>query len=198
MNIYKNLVSIHTQAISPSLCQRTIDYFDNHIEESKQSAIANPDFIDPLDFRRSQEICLQWPQKKGDDTLCFDLANAIVPLMDEYFKKYSQFLPKRPTQYEQIHLLKYEANDGWYHFHSDNDGTPESNIDNRVISVIIYLNDVKEGGETEFEYIDVGPIKPNQGDVIMFPSGKSHCHRGNIPISGQKYIAVLWLKEERA
>ena len=30
------------------------------------------------------------------------------------------------------------------------------------------------------------------GDVIIFPAGYTHVHRGNPPIGGTKYIATSW------
>jgi hypothetical protein len=47
---------------------------------------------------------------------------------------------------------------------------------------MIYLNDIKHGGGTEFIYQDITTI-PRAGDFIIFPSGASHMHRGeNAPL----------------
>ena len=63
---------------------------------------------------------------------------------------------------------------------------------NRVFNVMLYLNDVEEGGETEF-LIQKRRIKPSAGTVVLFPSGYTHVHRGNPPISGDKYILNGWV-----
>ena len=56
-----------------------------------------------------------------------------------------------------------------------------------------YLNDVEEGGETEFWYQKV-KIKPKKGTVVMFPTSFTHKHKGHIPISNDKYIVNMWMQ----
>jgi len=57
----------------------------------------------------------------------------------------------------------------------------------RLLTWILYLNDVEEGGETEFLYYR-RRIKPKQGTFVLFPGALTHTHRGNPPLSGEKYI----------
>ena len=63
----------------------------------------------------------------------------------------------------------------------------------RVLSWILYLNDVEEGGETEFLYQSMR-FKPKAGTFILFPAHFTHTHRGNPPLSGVKYIATGWIE----
>ena len=52
----------------------------------------------------------------------------------------------------------------------------------RVFSWMMYLNDIKEGGGTEFINQSITTI-PRAGDFYVFPSGPSHLHRGeNAPL----------------
>jgi prolyl 4-hydroxylase len=61
----------------------------------------------------------------------------------------------------------------------------------RQVSVIVYLNDVTEGGETSF---DAGTaVEPRAGRVLVFPSSFCFQHRGNPPVSNSKYVLVAWL-----
>jgi hypothetical protein len=57
---------------------------------------------------------------------------------------------------------------------------------------MVYLNDVLDGGETEFLY-QSRRVKPREGRVVIFPVQWTHTHRGNPPLSGEKYIATSWL-----
>ena len=59
---------------------------------------------------------------------------------------------------------------------------------------MLYLNSVTEGGETEFLY-QKRRIKPQQGRLLIFPAGFTHTHRGNPPLSGNKYILTSWVEE---
>ena len=54
------------------------------------------------------------------------------------------------------------------------------------------MNDVEEGGETEFLYQSFR-VKPKAGTLILFPSFFTHTHRGNPPLKGVKYLATGWI-----
>ena len=56
---------------------------------------------------------------------------------------------------------------------------------------MIYLNDVEEGGETEWLYQQL-KIKPKKNTAVIWPGSFTHLHRGNPPISGTKYILTGW------
>jgi hypothetical protein len=62
-----------------------------------------------------------------------------------------------------------------------------------MMQAILYLNDVEEGGETEFLYFSKR-VKPKQGTLLLFPASFTHTHRGNPPLSGTKYIMNTWLE----
>lgn len=56
----------------------------------------------------------------------------------------------------------------------------------------IYLNDVEEGGETEFLHFSKR-VKPKRGRIVIWPAHFPYVHRGNPPLSGEKYIMTSWL-----
>jgi quercetin dioxygenase-like cupin family protein len=53
------------------------------------------------------------------------------------------------------------------------------------------VNDDFEGGETEFLYQNRRE-EAVAGDVLIFPAGFTHTHRGNPPIGGHKYLITSW------
>jgi hypothetical protein len=57
----------------------------------------------------------------------------------------------------------------------------------------LYLNDVEDGGETEFLYYPKCNVKPKKGSLLWFPVHFPYVHRGNIPLSGDKYIMTGWV-----
>jgi hypothetical protein len=57
----------------------------------------------------------------------------------------------------------------------------------RFLVFFVYLNDVAEGGETEFPTLDL-QVSPKCGTILVFPSTWTFLHRGNVPISNDKYI----------
>jgi hypothetical protein len=76
-----------------------------------------------------------------------------------------------------------------YHIWHFEDGDRDANT--RLLTHILYLNDVEEGGETELLYLGKR-FKPKAGTLIIFPAGFTHTHRGNPPISNNKYIVTGW------
>ena len=71
-----------------------------------------------------------------------------------------------------------------YKYH--NDFKIEETMENRALTYLWYLNDVDEGGETEF--YNGKKIQPQQGKLLLFPSFWTHAHKANVPLSNNKYI----------
>ncbi|WP_107947879.1 2OG-Fe(II) oxygenase [Shewanella baltica] len=98
-----------------------------------------------------------------------------------------------------INVQKYQQNKGGYpHWHSEQ--FPQNGHNealHRVVLYMFYLNDVEEGGETEF-YYQQRKISPKKGTMVIAPAGFTHTHRGNKPVSGDKYIATSWIMFNRA
>lgn len=67
------------------------------------------------------------------------------------------------------------------------------NTSNRSLAWMIYLNDVDNGGETEFLYQHM-KVKPEAGKVVIWPAGITHPHRGNPPYSGDKFVLTGWFE----
>lgn len=85
-------------------------------------------------------------------------------------------------------INKYVKNEGLYNWHTDND-IAKSNFETRKISCIIYLNDIEDGGETDFGFMK---IKPVCGKILFFPALWTFLHRGCMPLSDDKYIITTW------
>ncbi|QFU23244.1 2OG-Fe(II) oxygenase [Shewanella eurypsychrophilus] len=98
-----------------------------------------------------------------------------------------------------INVQKYQQEVGGYpHWHSEQ--FPQAGHNealHRVVLYMFYLNDVEEGGETEFFYQN-RKLKPKKGTMVIAPAGFTHSHRGNKPISNDKYIATSWVMFNRA
>tara|TARA_X000000368_G_C23051604_1_gene721682 strand:+ start:1937 stop:2521 length:585 start_codon:yes stop_codon:yes gene_type:complete len=109
------------------------------------------------------------------------------PCVDDYVKRYS-LLSKNKFLIYDIKLKKIPSGAGFHAWHYEN-GSPISAT--RTFVIQLYLNDEFEGGETEFLYQNRREQSVT-GDVIIFPAGYTHVHRGNPPIGGTKYIANTW------
>ena len=66
------------------------------------------------------------------------------------------------------------------------------NFSDRALVYTLYLNDDFEGGETEFKYQKYKEV-PEAGNLVIFPAGFTHTHRGAMLITGTKYIVTGWM-----
>ena len=65
-------------------------------------------------------------------------------------------------------------------------------VSGRYLVFLWYLNDVEQGGETEF--CDLGiRVAPRAGRLLMFPPYWMYQHAGLPPVSGDKYILSTYL-----
>ena len=97
-----------------------------------------------------------------------------------------------PTWREAIDVLKYEEGEQ-YKWHCDQPveqcraGNTSANT--RCVSVVVYLNDDFEGGETE---MFGRKYRPKKGKALIFPSNWNYTHRACPVIKGTKYALVTW------
>ena len=71
-----------------------------------------------------------------------------------------------------------------------------------MVTALAYLNDVEEGGATDFPEIGVS-VKPNKGDVVVFHNciegttdiNPDALHAGSPVLAGEKWAVNLWFRE---
>lgn len=109
---------------------------------------------------------------------------------------------------ENLHVLHYgvggEFKPHFDFFNEDTVGGQEAVAcgGQRVITLVMYLNDPKEGGETVFPEVDI-TIKPKKGNALLFhnlePGGAVDLlsYHGGSPVkAGEKWIATKWIRQE--
>ncbi|MDQ3820253.1 MAG: 2OG-Fe(II) oxygenase [Acidobacteriota bacterium] len=88
-------------------------------------------------------------------------------------------------QHSETHFVRY-AEGNFYRPHSDTG----INRTDRHFTVLCYLNDDFEGGETNFPELNY-KVRPRRGKAIVFPAG--YLHGAEPVLSGEKYVLVSWL-----
>jgi len=96
--------------------------------------------------------------------------------------------------YSIFMMQRYIINEGRYVYHNDFSVDLKNNK-NRIITYLWYLNDVEEGGETDFPDLNL-KIKPEAGKLLLFPATWDFPHCGKMPISSNKYIVTGWLYQD--
>ena len=199
----ENYFYINKNSLSKEVCNDIIHFFE--IEDSgKYEGIVGggvlKDIKDTLDFfipskneknkhhwnkirdllEKELNINIKKYVKKINDSISIEQENSQ--------KKYQVF--NNFVSFETIQIQRYTKLKGRYIYHNDfMSEWVEKKY--RVITFIWYLNNVEEGGETEFwgNY----KIKPEAGKLLFFPSTWTYPHRGMMPISNDKYIITGWI-----
>ena len=122
-----------------------------------------------------------------------------VDNFEEVGKPQVHILTQQIFRLGAIQAQKYEVNKGGYpYWHSEvYPQLGHNEALHRVLLFMYYLNDVEEGGETEFIYQN-RKIAPTKGTMVIAPGYFTHTHRGNKPISNDKYILTSWVLFNRA
>ena len=193
-----DFIHVEYNTLSEEFCNSVIGKFetDNRKQQGKlgsgRNSVVNVDIKDSIDLMISGLD--EW---KEEDEVLFNSVN-------KYSQKYRN---KNILQDIKIPILldtmsdtgyqiqKTSPNSG-YTWHDDfdpsYDNTSIAGI--RVLSFIWYLNDISEGGYTEF--IDGTKIQPERGKFLIFPSSWNFIHRGFPPKKESKYIITGWLHSD--
>lgn len=127
------------------------------------------------------------------------LENELENHVKKYFKKITiniftkndyEFMNNTNSYISVLMIQRYIKNQGKYIYH--NDFSLNNDKSYRIITYLWYLNDVEEGGETEFWDGEL-KIKPEKGKLLLFPATWTFPHSGKMPISSNKYIITGWL-----
>tara|TARA_R100000030_G_scaffold22983_1_gene16518 strand:+ start:565 stop:1179 length:615 start_codon:yes stop_codon:yes gene_type:complete len=126
------------------------------------------------------------------DSLLKPLNDCLAECIQKYGDRY-EVLKYFQLQNAAALIQKTRPGEGYHLWHCE-DGMP-ANMHRRKLTWMIYLNDIDDGGETEFLYLHKR-IKPKKGTVLIWPVNFTHAHRGNPPLKEDKYVATGWLESK--
>jgi prolyl 4-hydroxylase len=131
------------------------------------------------------------------------------PVAQKIIKKVCSIDGHSIEQAEDIQIVKYEPS-GYYNEHHDSccdnlDECKEFVKDgNRIVTMVIYLNDEFEGGATRFPKLNKNFKPKKYSGILFYPMNKNgdKCHEKSLhagmPITkGEKYIANVWLRDKK-
>ena len=95
-----------------------------------------------------------------------------------------------PFHFTNLKIQKTLPTEGYHTWHIEHHKGYHNEA--RAFAFSIYLNNVEEGGETEFLHFSKR-VKPKTGRIVIWPAGFPYLHRGNPPLSGEKYILTSWM-----
>lgn len=188
-----DFIGIYENVLPEGLCEKFIRHWQelekNGLIFNRQTHQNVPQHV--IDDNAYALVGSSWFDETNISYLCQDFTQAFWPnCYKEYCKKYSIINAFAAHQIYEVKIQKTIPGQGYHTWHCESTNRHNSN---RLLAFILYLNDVEEGGETEFLYLSKR-ITPKKNRLVLWPSGFTHTHRGNQPLSGEKYILTGWVE----
>ena len=186
----ENFIYSVEQAMTSELCNSFISQIAN-VPESKgyvDTAYGKRD-----DIVKCTDITLRYDfiNYPGWDSIIQPLYDTIERHKDLYVEKYEGMKAVTDLKVtDSCVLVRYKPGQGFPNYYCER-GTPQNK--NRVLSWILYLNEVTDGGGTEFFY-QTKIEHAKQGKLIIWPAEWTHLHRGIVSNTQTKYIITGWIE----
>tara|TARA_B100000902_G_scaffold212414_1_gene201993 strand:+ start:256 stop:837 length:582 start_codon:yes stop_codon:yes gene_type:complete len=174
----KEFIGIYPKAVDPRLCDELVK-----IASNTQYVKGSPDSDVAAMHRQDLQIALE-PFMPG---LAREFMKPVSNCLSEYIHVECPFLQQNTFVSSVTLVQKTKPTQGYHSFHCENSTW---DLYSRSMAWMVYLNDIEEGGETEFLYQKM-KVKPEKGKCLIWPGGFTHLHRGNPPME-DKYIATGW------
>jgi hypothetical protein len=176
-----NFINIYPNALPDSMCDALVEMADELIESNHEGV----DFQDSPD-RVDHNIFM------GQYTRFEPYVNEIKLSLAKYMKMYAK---EYDFNYHDNYLVdafkmqRSSEGQGFYTWHSEQ-GYGKSNC-GRYAVWMFYLNDVTEGGATQFKHFNLN-VQPTKGTLVLWPAAYTHMHRAAPDLRQNKYISTGW------
>lgn len=182
--------------LSEQICQSFIDEFEKSPDNFKQyGCISNSSKGIHVDKEIKDSLDLSFNPSFLQNEQWAPLLKILVAELEkglvQYVERWSVGLSKIAScEIAPIfNMQKYEPGGGYFDYHCERIGTKDTN--SRALVWMLYLNDVYDGGETEFFYYH--QFEPaRRGKLVIWPPDFTHTHRGITSPTETKYIVTGW------
>tara|TARA_B100000780_G_C21080825_1_gene435193 strand:- start:209 stop:805 length:597 start_codon:yes stop_codon:yes gene_type:complete len=171
-----------------NLCKEIIAFFEKNIDLQKKGVTGKGL---NLKAKQTTDISIN-PNDLRKENIKF-----LNKYMEHLHKCYLDYQVQWPFLADQIktvdiprfNIQRYLPGDHFSGIHSERCSL--STI-HRLFAWMTYLNDVEDGGTTNFSHYDI-KIKPEIGKTLIWPAEWTHAHSGGVIKSGKKYIITGWM-----
>jgi hypothetical protein len=186
-NIEKNNRFINGWMIEDlSLCDEIIEFFKKHLNKHDGTIFKN----NMIGVDKSEKISVDCNLLDNID-LTNKYADQLQKICDNYIKKYPQCNNNSKWGIiENINIQGYPKGGGYLKYHCER-GYGQGVNASRHLVFMTYLNDINDGGETEFLHQKI-KIKPKKGLTVIFPADWTFTHRGIPSPTEEKFIVTGW------
>ena len=170
------------------LCSEIIEFFEDNKKLQKQGITGQGK---NLKLKKTTDITINPNDLKNPK---FKILEKYIDELHKCYMDYQKQWPFLKTMLKKIdipafNIQKYSRGDHFAHLHSER--TSLSTL-HRLFAWMTYLNDVEDGGKTNFSHYGIS-IKPQKGKTLIWPAEWTHAHAGEILNDGKKYIITGWM-----
>jgi len=183
-----NCIHLYRNSFSKELCREIWDFFHENISIARpgQTITGINKAKTTLDILSDTFLYSHKEVEPAFIDLSVKVYESLKDPINQYIQNYD-WIANCPNIIDTGYIFQlYEQGVGEYREHIDGCSWV-GNSEHRIMGVVVYINDVEQGGETYFRYQNIS-VKPEAGSVLLFPAFWSHPHQSNIPISGKKLI----------
>jgi hypothetical protein len=190
---HEDFIGVYDGFFTEKYCNKLINYFewclkqnktwkrpDNETHKNDLSCVLNPVPMDELTYTHANSAGLM----NDFNTIFWD------ECYKDYLDTYSVLKTHDQHTIYTYKIQKTMPGQGYHIWHCENG---EKMHNNRLGVYTLYLNDIKEGGETEFLYCS-RRVEAKTGRLVIFPANYPWTHRGNPPLKQTKYIMTGWIE----
>jgi hypothetical protein len=191
---FEDCIGIENNAISAQECLEIINFFESNKKYHSLGNISSntPKNIESIDFsvKRSIDFCRKFDMYDIPEKIIIKCFKYNMP---NYEKKFNSLEKLEKWQLcNNYNIRKYEPNMDFYKEHCEVHGIT-GHAAKRMLTWMIYLNDVTEGGETYFRYQNL-KISSEVGKLLIWPPFWTHPHFGIPSMNQIKYIVTGWFE----
>lgn len=185
--MHNDFIFHQKKVVDKKICQLIINFF----EKSSEKCLGTIGSGVYPEIKKSTDLTLSF---KNDYSFIFSLHSLIHQNCKKYNEKYKILSTLSPWKLtDNFNIQRYLPNEGYFAAHSEHG--PTENMSRRILAWMIYLNDVKNGGETYFTF-QKRKFKAKEGDMLIWPAGFTHTHHGIVSKKETKYILTGWFEYE--
>lgn len=163
-----------------------LEYFNSATKNPGSIYNANGDRVIDKNFKDSLDCHIDFTTD-----LLHDYAIYLQNCVQKYIEKYPMSNMQAPWSITQgANIQYYPPGGGFFNWHAERTSL-KSPVSSIHLVFMTYLNNVDQGGETEFLHQNI-KVKPEKGLTLIWPSDWTHAHRGNAALNEEKYIITGW------
>ena len=176
--------------IDESLCDDLIDFFEKSNDDEKRVGKVYKNNTPPIVDKSVKDSTDFYVAPYNKHPLIQKFLGSLEEVLNEYKTKYT-YCDTGVTQWrisKTYNIQRYFPNQGFHKFHCERgtEGTYK-----RHLVWMTFLNDINDGGETEWFYQKV-KVKPEKGLTLIWPTDWTYTHRGLVSKTETKYIITGW------